>query len=134
MASSKKSYFRPIPKVLLSTIHYMSNGTVPLVMISLGLSLSASSLKGYGAAVIAVCALKLGVLPLMTYHAYQAVGIGGITLQAGTLESAMPSAVMGCVLASRFGANGRFVAGAIFVSTLLSIAMIPATLLILGVR
>ena len=124
----------PIPKPLLSTIHYMAAGTVPLVMISLGLSLSASSLKGYGRAAIAVCALKLGVLPLLTYHAYRAVGIGGITLQAGTLESAMPSAVMSCVLASSFGGNARFVAGAIFVSTLLSLATIPATLIILGVR
>jgi predicted permease len=123
-----------IPQPLMAAIHYMANGTVPLVMISLGLSLSASSLKGYAAPAVVVCVLKLAVLPVITYFAYRAVGVSGITLQAGVLESAMPTAVMSCVLASRFGANGRFVAGAIFVATLISLATIPATLLILGVR
>ncbi len=41
---------------------------------------------------------------------------------------------MTCVIASQFGANARFVAGAIFASTLLSIAAIPAGLIILGVQ
>ena len=54
--------------------------------------------------------------------------------QVGVLESGMPSAVMTGVLASKFGANGRFVAGVIFVSTLLSIVTIPTILLMLGVQ
>jgi predicted permease len=39
---------------------------------------------------------------------------------------------MACVVASKFGANERFVAGVVFISTLMSIATIPLTLAILG--
>ncbi len=49
-----------IPEPLLAAIRYLGNGTIPLVMISLGLSLSARSLKGLAVPVLAVCVLKLG--------------------------------------------------------------------------
>ena len=123
-----------IPTPLMSSIHYLSNGTVPLVMLSMGLSLSARSLKGYAAPATTACILKLGLLPVISYFAYRYAGLTGITHQSAVVESAMPTAVMACVIAAKFGANGRFVAGVIFVSTLISIATIPITLLILGVR
>ena len=121
-----------LPEPLLAAIGYLGSGTIPLVMISLGLSLSARSLKGVGIPVLAVCVLKLGLLPVLTHYALQAGGVTGTMYKVGVLESGMPSAVMTGVLASKFGANGSFVAGVIFVSTLLSIVTIPATLLILG--
>ena len=123
-----------LPEPLLAAIGYLGCGTIPLVMISLGLSLSAKSLKGLAAPVLAVCVLKLGVLPLLTHYTLQAGGVTGTMHQVGVLESGMPSAVMTGVLASKFGANGRFVAGVIFVSTLLSIVTIPTILLMLGVQ
>jgi len=127
---------RPValPLPLLTSIRYLSEGTIPLVMISLGLSLSARSLKGYAAPVLAACALKMILLPFLTYHSLRAGGVNGVMLQAGVLESGMPSAVMTCVIAAKFGANAKFVAAAIFVSTLLSIAAIPTVLAMLGVR
>ena len=122
-----------LPQPLLTSIRYLAEGTVPLVMISLGLSLSARSLKGYAVPVLAACVLKLGLLPLLTYYSLRAGGVNGVMLQAGVAESGMPSAVMTCVIAQKFGANAKFVAAAIFVSTLLSIAAIPAVLVMLGV-
>ena len=123
-----------IPEPLLAAIRYLGNGTIPLVMISLGLSLSARSLKGLAVPVLAVCVLKLGVLPLLTHYALQFGGVTGVMHKVSVIEAGMPSAVMTSVIASQFGANARFVAGAIFVSTLLSIAAIPAGLIILGVQ
>lgn len=123
-----------VPAPIMNAIHYLASGTVPLVMISIGLSLTAKSLKGYVAPTIVVCVLKLAVLPFISYYAYGVVGVTGITHQAGVLEAAMPTAAMSCVVAMKFGANGRFAAAVIFVTTLLSIFTIPAVLLILGVR
>lgn len=121
----------PLPEPVLATVRYLSAGTIPLVMISLGLSLSARSLKGFAVPAIVVCVLKMGVLPLVTYYALAGAGVSGTMLRAGVLESAMPSAVMTCVVASKFGGNDRFVAATIFLTTLLSVATIPVTLLIL---
>lgn len=124
----------PIPAPVISAIRYLAAGTVPLVMISLGLSLSGRSLKGMALPVAVTCVLKLAVLPVLTYYAAQGVGLRGVVHQATVLESAMPSAVMTCVIASKFGADARFVAGVIFLTTLLSIGTIPAAILILGIR
>lgn len=120
-----------MPHIINHSLEYLAGGTIPLVMISLGLSLSASSLRGYARPAVAALALKLAVLPCLTFFAYRAAGLTGTSLQVGTMESGMPTAVMACVVASKFGANGRFVAGVIFVSTLVSLATIPTALLIL---
>jgi predicted permease len=123
-----------IPEPLTKTVQYLAAGTVPLAMLSLGLSLSARSIKGLVLPIIAACVLKLALLPAITFHAAQATGITGQVQTVMVLESGMPSAVMACVVASKFGANERFVAGVVFISTIMSIATIPLTLLILGAR
>ncbi len=122
-----------LPGPFLDAVGYLGGGTIPLVMISLGLSLSASSLKGMAAPVTVACLLKMGLLPLLTHYALTVGGVEGIMRSVTVLESGMPTALMAGVVAARFGADGKFAAGVIFVSTLLSIVTIPATLLILGV-
>lgn len=123
-----------IPEFALDAIRYLALGTIPLAMISMGLSLSASSLRGMAIPVLAACAMKLVVLPLLTHYSLTAGGVTGAMHQATVLESGMPTAVMAGVVASRFGKSGLYVAGVIFVSTLLSIVSIPVTLALLGVR
>lgn len=125
---------RPVtlPEPILRSIGYLANGTVPLAMLSIGLSISARSIKGLAIPIVAACALKLVVLPLITFYAARTVGISGLVQTVTVIEAGMPSAAMACVVAAKFGANERFVAGIIFVSTLLSLITIPAMLVILG--
>lgn len=120
-----------LPMPILKTIGYLANATVALAMLSIGLSLSSKSIKGLAIPVLATCALKLAVLPFITYFAARAAGITGLNHTVTVLQAGMPSAVMSCVVASKFGANQRFVAAVVFISTLLSIITIPLTLLIL---
>ncbi|HEY3298000.1 MAG TPA: AEC family transporter [Armatimonadota bacterium] len=122
-----------VPQPIVTAIHYLGNGTVPLVMISLGLMLSARSIKGYGIPLAIVCVLKLAVLPVLTLYALRACGVSGSINQSTVVEAGMPTAMMAGVLVSKFGENAEFVAGVIFVTTLLSILTIPATLFLLGV-
>ncbi|MCL6520349.1 MAG: AEC family transporter [Armatimonadetes bacterium] len=127
---------RPIslPNPLLEAVRYLAAGTVPLVMISLGLSLSGRSLRGLALPVAVTCVLKLVALPVITYYAARSGGLSGVMHQVTVVEAGMPSAIMTCVIASKFGANARFVAGVIFLTTLLSIASIPLMLYLLNVR
>lgn len=127
---------RPIslPNPLLEAVRYLAAGTVPLVMISLGLSLSGRSLRGLALPVAVTCVLKLVVLPVITYYAARSGGLSGVMHQVTVVEAGMPSAIMTCVIASKFGANARFVAGVIFLTTLLSIASIPLMLYLLSVQ
>jgi len=123
-----------VPQPVIVAIDYLGRSTIPLVMISIGLTLSANSLKGYAAPITAICLLKLAVLPIITSYALRAGGLNGVIHQSTVLEAGMPTAMMAGVLVSKFGKNGEFMAGLIFVTTLLSIITIPITLLILGVR
>ncbi|MHB1000650.1 MAG: AEC family transporter [Armatimonadota bacterium] len=124
--------FRPftLPEPLLNAMQYLGNGTVPLVMISLGLSLSARSLKGYTLPVAVACILKLAILPFLTFFAVKYTGISGTVAQVMVLEAGMPTAMMAGVLLSKFGKCGQYVAGTIFISTLLSLVTIPLILML----
>lgn len=121
-----------LPAPLLDAIGYLGAGTIPLVMISLGLSLSARSLKGWFLCAAVACVLKLGIMPLLTHYAISAAGVSGTVYKVTVLEAGMPTSMISAVIAGKYGANGRFVASVIFFSTLLSIITIPAALLILG--
>jgi predicted permease len=119
-----------IPPVILKTIGFLAAGTVPLAMISIGLSLSGRSLKKYPAPLAVGFILKMVALPLLMFAALPLVGVGGVVKQVTILESAVPTAVVSGVIAGRYGSNEEFVAAAIFVTTLLSVAVIPAALIL----
>lgn len=120
-----------IPVPVVDAIQYLALGTIPLAMMTLGLSISARSLRGIVNPVLVASALKLAVLPVVTHYLVSAFGVSGLIHKSTVLESGMPTAVMCGVVATKFGKSGTFVAGIIFVSTLLSIASIPVTLLLL---
>ncbi len=119
-----------IPPVILKTLGFLAAGTVPLAMLSIGLSLSATSLKKYPAPLGVGFLLKMVVLPFLVAAALPLVGVTGIVKQVSILLSAVPTAVISGVIAGRYGANEEFVAGAIFVTTLLSVAVLPVVLIL----
>lgn len=120
-----------VPPVIMNTLGFLSAGTVPLAMISIGLNLNASSLKKNPAALGMGILLKMLALPVLMYLALPFIGVTGTIRQVVVLESAVPTAVISGVIAGRYGANEEFVAGAIFASTLLSLAVIPAVLMLM---
>jgi len=117
-----------VPPLVVTTLNYLAAGTVPLAMISIGLSLSSGIVKNYPCALSAALVLKMVALPVLMWLVLPPAGIGGIVKQVAVLESAMPSAVFSGVVAARYGANGAFAAAAVFVTTLASVIMIPAVL------
>ncbi len=121
-----------IPPLVLTTLGYLAAGTVPLAMISIGLSLSAGTVKRYPAPLVAALVLKMIALPVLMWLVLTLVGVGGVVKQVVTLEAAMPSAVFSGVVAARYGANGAFAAAAVFVMTLVSVILLPTFLLLIG--
>ncbi len=119
-----------VPPAIMKTLGFLAGGTVPLAMISIGLSLSGRSIRKYPAAFGASCALKMLAMPVLMYFISPLVGVTGVIRQVAVIECAVPTAVIAGVIAGRYGANEEFVAGTIFVSTLLSIAVIPAALML----
>ena len=119
-----------VPPIILKTLGFLAAGTVPLAMISIGLSLSARSLRKHRGALAMGFVLKMIALPVLMYIALPFIGVTGTVKQVAVLEGAVPSAVVAGVIAGRYGANEEFVAAAIFVTTLLSVATLPAVLML----
>jgi len=118
-----------VPDFVMSAITYMGNATVPLSMISVGLTLSTGSVRQWPLGIAAAVVLKMAALPALVYVGLPLLHIEHSVARVAVLEMAMPSAIFGGVIAGRYGANKEFVAGAIFASTLASTLVIPAVLM-----
>ncbi|MEN6519938.1 MAG: AEC family transporter [Armatimonadota bacterium] len=125
---------RPVhlPQPIVSSLTILGQATVPLAMLSLGLSLSKSSLKTATVPFTVGIVLKMVAVPIITFLGLKLVGIDGVVRNVTVLESSMPAAVMTGVIAGRYNTNGAFVSAAIFLMTLASIITIPVILMLLG--
>lgn len=120
-----------LPAMLMQTIEILAKATVPLAMISIGLSLSSRSVKSNLPGIAATFVLKMIALPLLVYLTLPHVGVQGIVREAATLEAAMPAAILTGVVSARYGANGAFAAAAIFATTLAAIVWLPLVLVLM---
>ncbi|MEJ2508831.1 MAG: AEC family transporter [Gammaproteobacteria bacterium] len=111
----------------------LGSGVVPLMLISLGLSLQwgawhFTNLK----AMLPVLFVQLLLMPVVVWAVAHFIGLEGQTLQAVVLEGAMPSMVLGVVISDRFGLDTALYAAAVTTSTLLSLATLPLWFHLLG--
>lgn len=120
----------PLPSVFLNAVKILAGATVPLAMISLGLSIARVPLNAVLLPFIAACVLKFAGMPLLNLAGLQIAGIHGTVRDVAMLEASMPTAVMASVIAGRYGANDAFVSAAVFLMTLMSAVIIPVTLLL----
>jgi malate permease and related proteins len=120
----------PIPEFLMSGIDKMGGATVPLSMISVGLNLSMGSVGKWPLGTVAAALLKMAAMPALMCLGVSLMHIDHSVSRVAILEMGMPSAIFGGVIAGRYGANKEFVAGAIFLSTLLSVVVIPVVVML----
>lgn len=122
---------QPVPDAILTALSYLGAATVPLAMISIGLALTGGHIVSSIKPLIAVIILKMAALPLLVHFGMAAIGASATVHSVAVMEAATPSAVMAGVIAGRYGANGAFAAGAVFATTVLSIAVIPVVLMLI---
>ncbi|MBI3897984.1 MAG: AEC family transporter [Gammaproteobacteria bacterium] len=116
----------PLPQWIEGLLHLMSAAIVPLMLISVGMALR----QGFGQRqhlrlVIPVALIQLLLMPFVVWRVAAALGISGDTLVAVVLEGAMPSMVMGIVIADRHGLNVGAYAAALTATTLLCFITLP---------
>ncbi len=99
---------------------------IPLMLISLGMSLQWSSWRRhYATLLLPVLMIQLLVMPLLVWAVARASGLEGDVLIGVILEAAMPSMVLGLVICDRYGLNTGLYAIAVTLSTLISLISIP---------
>lgn len=120
----------PIGEFGSSIVNYLGGSTVPLIMISLGLSLNLRGFKRHFKEVSLASIIKLIVYPLLAICILSILGIAGLEYKIGLLEAMMPSAMLTLILSLQFKLDSDLTSDCIFTDTLLSLISIPVFLFI----
>jgi predicted permease len=113
-----------VSTAVMDWLGIIANMTVPLVMISLGLTLTAAGFKGRFLAIGVSGAVKLLVLPGIAVAAAMLLGeTTGLRLVA--LQAGMPAMMLTLIVGERFGLDTDFIASTILATTVACIVTIP---------
>jgi predicted permease len=119
---------RTVPAIVMRPITMLSDAALPLMILVLGMQIERATMPERPVVVATAIGVSLILMPLAAIGWAHVVGLQGPALQAGVLQSSMPTAVMATILALEFDAQPQFVTSVVCIATLLS--PITVTLLI----
>ena len=117
----------PIGPVLDKTVNYLADGAIPLIMISLGLSIELGGLARSKAMVIFTSIVKLGVFPLIALIVVSLLGLTGLQHDVGIIEAAMPSGMLSLLLAITYKLDYELTSDCILINTVISLITLPVS-------
>lgn len=109
----------------LDVLKYLSGAAIPIIMISLGLSLEVGGLKNYLEAATFVSIVRLIISPAIALSFVTLIGFNNINSTVTVVEAGMPSAMLSLVLAASYDLDIKVAAACIFLSTVLSMITLP---------
>jgi hypothetical protein len=121
-----------IPGPIDRAVQLAANGTIPLMLILLGVELTRVEFSSSLRAMQLSVGLRLLVAPFVAMLLAELFGIQGFARQGSITEASMPSMVSSTVLATEYNLDSRLVTAIIFISTLLSPLTLTPLLVFLG--
>jgi hypothetical protein len=119
-----------VPVWLLNSLELAGQIAIPLMLLTLGVSIANLSVGEVGRAIVLSLA-KLSISAAIAILVVQLFGLTGVARGVLVLQLIMPVAVTNYLLAERYRAEPGKVAGTVVVSTLISVATIPVALMLL---
>jgi len=117
--------------ITLNVLKYLSGAAIPIIMISLGLSLEVGGLKNYFGAASFVTITRLMISPLIAILIVSILGLHGLEGTVTVVEAGMPSAMLSLVLAASYELDIKAAAACIFLSTVISMISLPILIYLL---
>jgi hypothetical protein len=115
-----------LPSVLAGFLTLLERGVVPLMLISLGLSLAWNREQLHNLpTLIPVVLLRLLLVPALVALLAAATGLSGDWRTAVVMETAMPSMVIGIVFCDHYNLDVELYATAVTLTTALSLLTLP---------
>lgn len=120
-----------VPEFIDRSAHLLAQATIPMVLLALGVQLAQVKITKIQLSFTAVAIRFLGgaLAGMFCVWLFQ---LEGLSYKVVVLESIMPCAVITSLVAEKYRAQPDLVASTILISTLLSILVIPITLILLG--
>ena len=121
-----------IPTPIERAVQLASDGTIPLMLILLGVQMTHVEFSNNLRALQLSVSLRLLVAPLIALLLTALFGIEGFARQGAMTQASMPSMVSSTVLATEYQLDAKLVTAVVFVSTLLSPLTLTPLLVFLG--
>ena len=121
-----------IPIPVARSVELAADGTIPLMLILLGVQLTHVEFSGNQRAMQLSVSLRLIVAPLAALLFAALFGLQGFPRQASVTQASMPSMVSATVLATEYNLDAKLVTAVVFISTLLSPLTLTPLLVFLG--
>jgi predicted permease len=121
-----------IPVALSRTIDLAAGGSIPLMIVLLGIELAriqwSKELRGVGLSV----SLRLVIAPIIALLLTPLFGLQGAAWQAGVTQASMPAAVNTTILAAEYKLDSSLVTAIVFIGTVLSPLTLTPLIVLLG--
>ena len=120
-----------IGPVLENTVNYLGNGTIPLIMLSLGISIDFGGIQRSKNMIIFTSIMKLMIFPLIAFFIVSHLGLLDLQFKVPIIEAAMPSGMLSLVLAITYKLDYELTSDCILINTVISLVTLPVILMIL---
>lgn len=121
-----------MPLALSRTIDLAAGGSIPMMIVLLGVELSriqwSKELRGVGLSV----SLRLLIAPIIALLLTPLLGLQGVAWQAAVTQASMPAAVNTTILASEYKLDSSLVTAIVFIGTILSPLTLTPLIVLLG--
>jgi predicted permease len=112
-----------LPDAMVAALETLGAATTPIVFLFLGMRLDPRGAWKLRGPLSALAAVKLLAMPVIAGLTARALGLRGAAAAVGTLQSAMPTALVAAVIAERAGCDVRLATGAVAVTVPLGVAL-----------
>jgi len=121
-----------LPLAVNRAVELAAGGTIPLMLILLGVQMTKVEFSNNLRALQLSVALRLVIAPLVGLFLAALLGIQSVARQGAVTQASMPSMVSATVLAEEYHLDSKLIAAIVFVSTLLSPLTLTPLLVFLG--
>jgi hypothetical protein len=121
----------PIGPVLENTVNYLGNGSIPLIMLSLGVSIDFAGLKRSKNAIVFTSIMKLILYPIIAFVFASILGLVDLQFKISVIEAAMPSGLLSLVLAISYKLDFELTSDCILIDTVISLVSLPIIIMLL---
>lgn len=117
----------PVPQIIMSPIEQIGNITIPLAMISLGISMGGSNIQNvlHNRDLLITCAMKNFLWPAAAFLAFAFLPMNPLVKSVALLMSTLPPAISTGVLVTKLGKNSQVASQGTVIMILISIITIP---------
>lgn len=123
----------PLPTFLSKTLSSLGGCTSPITMLYIGTILAdAGGAKLITPATLGYSCVRLIIIPALTLLGCKAVGINETVAGVAVVLAAMPAGSITAMMASKYGGDEVFAGSCIVLTTLLSMALLPAWCAVIG--